>query len=308
MRPGTGSAPEGARLACPVCAGALRGDGGSARCAAGHSFDFARSGYLNLTVGGGSGRVGDSAEMVRARGAFLAAGHYEPLAAALARAAVESAAGSGAGEGEGGVVGGPDRACDDPGVLCEIGSGTGYYLDAVARALAAAGRAPAAAVGVDLSKAAADRAARDHPDAALVVADAEEAIPLLDASASLCLSVFSPRPAAELGGVVRPGGTLLVALAGPRHLERLRERLGLMAVGEDKLERLGERLSPWFEPAGASAVEHALSLSEEDARNLVLMGPNARHAPDLTALAGGHADRASVTLAVFRRRSNPAVY
>lgn len=141
-----------------------------------------------------------------------------------------------------------------------------------------------------------------------MVADVEAGVPLLDASVALCLSVFAPRPAAELGRVIRPGGTLLVALAGPSHLERLRERAGLIAVGADKLERLGERLAPWFEPAGSAAVEFALRLSEADARDLVLMGPSARHQPDLAALAGGLEDRASVTLASYRRRPRQPVH
>ncbi|MEZ5076305.1 MAG: hypothetical protein R2725_02560 [Solirubrobacterales bacterium] len=291
--------PETCRLACPVCGEALREAGGSARCPAGHSFDFARSGYLNLSRGGAPARRGDSAAMVRARTAFLAAGHYRPLAAALAEAAVAASAGAAADD---------DDPAGSPGVLCELGSGTGYYLGAVTGALTAAGRAPAAAVGIDLAKPAADRAAKDHPGAAFAVADVEEAVPLLAAAASLCLSVFAPRPGAELGRVARPGGALLVALATPRHLARLRDRLGLIAVGEDKLERLGERLSPWFEPTDQSAVEWELRLSEQDARNLVLMGPNARHDPDLAPLAGGLEDRASVTVATFRHGRGTAVH
>jgi 23S rRNA (guanine745-N1)-methyltransferase len=292
--------PDRCCLGCPVCGAPLGAEGGSARCAAGHSFDFARSGYLNLTHSGGTGRVGDSAAMVRARAAFLAAGHYEPLAAALAEAAVAAAGAGDAGDDAGGGA--------EAGVLCELGCGTGYHLAAVARALAAAERPPVATVGIDLAKAAADRAAKDHPEAAFVVADIEEGVPLLDASVALCLSVFAPRPAAELGRVICPGGTLLVALAAPSHLAHLRERAGLIAVGEDKPARLGERLAPWFEPAATSALEFPLRLSEEDARNLVLMGPSARHDPDLSALAGGIEDRASVTLASYRRRPEQRVH
>lgn len=288
-----------------MCGQALAEAGGSARCPAGHSFDFARSGYLNLSAGGGRhGRVGDTAEMVRAREELLAAGHFERLARAVGEVAEVAEAGSaraaasaeGAGDGAAGTA------------VVEVGCGTGYYLGALAAALAAAGRPPDCMIGVDLSKAAAGRAARLHPGTRFLVADVEQGIPLRDAAAGLALSVFAPRPAAELGRVVRPGGTLLVALAGPRHLERLRERLSLMAVGEDKLGRLTERLAPWFEPRGAASVEYELHLSEEDARRLVLMGPNARHDPDLTPLAGGHEDRASVTLASFLRRPGPALH
>ncbi|MEX2106778.1 MAG: methyltransferase domain-containing protein [Solirubrobacterales bacterium] len=283
-----------------MCASPLADAGGSARCPEGHSFDYARSGYLNLTRrSGGRGRVGDTAEMVRARAEFLATGHYEPIAAAVRAAAVEAVCGpeEAAGEAAAGAAEATARAT----VVAEVGSGTGYYLDAVVRALRERGSGPGCGFGFDLSKAAAAHAARRHPDLRFVVADVEEAIPLRDSAADLVLSAFAPRPGPELGRVTRPGGGLVVALAGPRHLERLRERLTLIGIQEDKLDRLTERLEPWFDLAGAATVEYEIALSEDDARRLALMGPSAHHDPDLTALAGEHTDLVSVTVARFRR-------
>ena len=281
-------------LACPVCAGVLVDADGSARCAQGHSFDYARSGYLNLTrTGGGRARAGDTAAMIEARAGFLGAGHYEPIAAAVSAAAIAGAAAK-------------------PALVIEIGSGTGYYLDTVARTLGeravtperaadGCGDGSGCAVGIDISKAAAAHAARRHPDLRFVVADVEDAIPLRDSSADVALSVFSPRPGAELGRVVRPGGELIVAFAGDRHLARLRERLGLIGVHEGKLERLAERLEPWFDPVATEAVEYEVKLDAEDARRLALMGPNAWHGFDPGVLDGGHSDRVSVVVTRFRR-------
>jgi SAM-dependent methyltransferase len=271
-------------LSCPVCGDALSASGGSARCEQGHSFDYARSRYLNLTrTGGGRARVGDTPAMVEARAGFLASGHYERIAAAVGEAAAD--------------IAGPA-----PRVLAEVGSGIGYHLAAAAQALRAQGAELDCAVGVDLSKAAAAYAARRHRDLVFVVADVETAIPLRDSVADVVLSVFSPRPGAELGRVVRPGGELVVAFAGPRHLERLRERLTLIGVHEDKLEQLSERLRPWFDPVSTSAVEYEIELDAEDARRLVEMGPNARHGFDPAALDGGLDDLVSVHVARFRRR------
>jgi 23S rRNA (guanine745-N1)-methyltransferase len=255
---------------------------------------YARSGYLNLTrTGGGRARAGDTAAMIEARSGFLGAGHYEPIAAAVSAAAIAGAAAK-------------------PALLTEIGSGTGYYLDTVTRTLGERAVAPeraadecgggsGCAVGIDISKAAAAHAARRHPDLRFVVADVEDAIPLRDSSADVVLSVFSPRPGAELGRVVRPGGELIVAFAGDRHLARLRERLGLIGVHEGKLERLAERLEPWFDPVATEAVEYEFKLDAEDARRLALMGPNAWHGFDPGALDGGHSDLVSVVVARFRR-------
>lgn len=304
--------PRDEYLACPVCSGALADADGSARCAAGHSFDYARSGYLNLTrSGGGRARAGDTAAMIEARAAFLGAGHYEPIAAAIAAAAIAGIAAASAPtggaiatsastEGAGSASAGTEATPAVQG-LAEIGSGTGYYLDAVGRALRERSVEPGCAVGIDLSKAAAAHAARRHPDLRFVVADVEDAIPLRDSTVDVALSVFSPRPGGELGRVVRPGGELVVAFAGDRHLGRMRERLALIGVHEGKLERLSERLEPWFDPVSTEAVEYELRLGAEDARRLALMGPNAWHGFDPGALDGGHSDLVSVIVARFRR-------
>jgi 23S rRNA (guanine745-N1)-methyltransferase len=273
--------PHSGYLACPVCGGPLADADGSARCTAGHSFDYARSGYLNLTrSGGGRARAGDTAAMIEARAAFLGAGHYEPVAAAVAAAAAAGTDAPAAGLVEPAAEARPVRDKLDTPVLAEIGSGTGYYLDAVRRTLRERTSEPVHAIGIDLSKAAAVHAARRHPDLRFVVADVEAGIPLRDAAVDVALSVFSPRPGAELGRVVRPGGTLVVAFAGERHLARMRERLDLIGVHEGKL--------------GA-----------EDARRLALMGPNAWHGFDPGALDEGHSDLVSVIVARFRRSDRP---
>jgi 23S rRNA (guanine745-N1)-methyltransferase len=266
-------------LLCPVCAGPLTDGDGSARCAEGHSFDYARSGYLNLTrQAGGRARVGDTAAMVRARAELLASGHYDRLAAAVADAAI------------------------DRGVVAEVGSGTGHYLAAAVERMRERGGDPECAFGFDLSKAAVDHAARRHPDMRFVVADVEASIPLQGSSADVVLSVFAPRPGPELARVTRPGGELVAAFATPRHLERLRDRWGLMGVREDKLEQLTKRLEPWFEAVSADAVEYEVELAEDDARRTVLMGPNAWHDHQLERLDGPIVDRVCAIVARFRRR------
>ena len=57
------------------------------RCANGHSFDVARQGYVTLMPGAAKAGTADTAEMVADRAAFLGAGHYAPLASALAERA-----------------------------------------------------------------------------------------------------------------------------------------------------------------------------------------------------------------------------
>jgi 23S rRNA (guanine745-N1)-methyltransferase len=299
--------PSTALLACPVCGAALgdvgRDDsrrGGSARCAMGHSFDYARSGYLNLTRGTAHGRVGDTAEMVRARGEFLATGRYGRVAEGVADVAAEAVANPAA-EAAADAEGKSEARKAGPSLVAEIGCGTGYYLDAVVRTLADEGSPPECTFGFDLSKAAVAQATREHPDLRFAVADVEDGIPLRDATADLVLSVFSPRPGPELGRIVKLGGSLVVAFAGPRHLQSLRERLDLLSVHEDKRELLIERLDPWFELIDTITVQYEVDFSAEEARLLVLMGPNAWHDSDPGSLDGGLTDLVSVVVARFRR-------
>ena len=81
MTPATAAA-----LRCPVCQGPLLQVGRTLRCPKAHSFDLAKEGYANLLPiqKKHAADPGDGKEMVRARRAFLSAGHYAPLMQALA--------------------------------------------------------------------------------------------------------------------------------------------------------------------------------------------------------------------------------
>src|SRR3954469_16536988 len=71
-------------LACPVCDAALDIAAAAATCRNGHSFDRARSGYLNLLLSNQkqSAEPGDSAAMLQSRRAFLQAGFYDGMSSA----------------------------------------------------------------------------------------------------------------------------------------------------------------------------------------------------------------------------------
>ncbi len=270
-------------LSCPVCRHPLARDGSRVHCREAHSFDIARAGYVNLTLGdGGRRRVGDTAEMVKARAGFLDAGHLDPVCDAVAAAV---------------AAGHPGRGC-----LAELGSGTGAHLRAAHDRLAQTAPGPPPAWGFDLSKAAASSSARRHRDLGFVVADVESQIPLLDASAGAVMAAFAPRPAAECARVLAPGGCLVAAFATPRHLERLRRRWNLLSVGEGKLEALSKRLEPWFTAGETQTVEYEIALAPADAERLVAMGPNARHGGLAEPPTETTRERISVTVARFLRQ------
>ncbi len=242
-----------AMLVCPVCERPLAAGTAALRCDAGHAFDLARQGYVNLLPGGARPGTADSEPMVRARADFLAAGHYAALADAIAGAA-------------------PAGVRD----VLDAGAGTGYYLRAVLEA-----RPEAAGLGLDLSKFALRRAARAHPRGRAAVWDLWRPLPVRTGAADLVLNVFAPRNPAEFHRVLRPDGTLLVVVPAADHLAELRAAAtGMLEVDADKADRLARALtgSGLFRPTGTSALSYRMALTPEQAAAAVAMGPAAKHA------------------------------
>jgi 23S rRNA (guanine745-N1)-methyltransferase len=243
-----------ALLACPVCGAelaALPGDAGL-RCAAGHSFDRARQGQLTLLAPGSRPPSGDSAEMVADRVGFLDAGHYAGVTAALAAAL----------RGEGAP----------PETVLDLGGGTGHHLAAVLDDLP-----DAVGVVLDSSRYAARRAARAHPRAMALVADAWRRLPVRDATLDRVLVAFAPRNGPETARVLRPDGRLVVVTPAPDHLQELVGPLGLLRVDPDKPARLATSLEPYLDRVGADRHREVLSLDPAAVVTLVGMGPHARH-------------------------------
>ncbi|SCE75413.1 putative RNA methyltransferase [Micromonospora mirobrigensis] len=275
------------RLRCPVCgeplAEATAGSAQALRCPRRHSFDLARQGYVNL-LAGRAPHAGDSAEMVAARADFLAAGHYRPVAAALAATARELLT--------------DDEGAVEPTaypLVVDAGAGTGWYLSAVLAALP-----DAVGLALDVSKPALRRAARAHPRAAAALADTWQRLPLADASAAVLLNVFAPRNGAEFHRVLDPAGALLVVTPDAEHLTELVDALDLLRVDPAKADRVAESLGAHFTEESSVPHRTRLALTRTEVATLVGMGPSAWHT-DPDRLAGRIAalpEPVTVTLAV----------
>ena len=140
---------------------------------------------------------GDGKAMVRARRAFLSAGHYAPLMATLAALCAAL----------------PHDHIVDAG--CGEGSYDKYLYDALGCPQIAA---------FDLSKEAVRLASKLVPDAAFCVGGSFCA-PVRDGWADLLLNIFSPMAEAEFARMLRPGGHLVYAVPTARHLFGLKEIL-----------------------------------------------------------------------------------
>jgi 23S rRNA (guanine745-N1)-methyltransferase len=235
-------------LRCPTCAQGLARAGSTLHCPAGHGFDIARQGYVNLLTGRGPSGA-ETPEMLAARAALHDAGHLAPISVAIVELV-------------------PERV----GLALDVGAGTGHHLAAVLVA-----RPGSAGVALDISKAAARHSARAHPAIGSVVADVWQRLPLADGCADVLLDVFAPRHGAEFDRVLQPAGTLIVVTPTARHLAELVAPLGLLTVDPAKAERVEESLHRWFEPSDRRACDYLLALSREETARLVAMGPSAWH-------------------------------
>lgn len=256
-------------LACPQCQGRFTLQERSLVCPRGHCFDIARQGHVNL-LGRAAPANADTAQMVAARERFLGAGHYAPIAQALARR-----------------LGRARR-------LLEVGAGTGYYLAQVLDTLP-----DAAGLATDVSGHAARRAARAHPRMGSVVADTWAGLPVRAGSVDAVLCVFAPRNPAEFARVCAPGATVAVITPNAGHLGQAREALGLLDVETDKLARLNRTMAGGFEAVWTQRIHWGMELGAEDLADLVGMGPNAFH--EHGRVGDGMGVDADVQLSIFRR-------
>lgn len=190
-----------AMLRCPVCAASMQADesGRSCQCTGTrkHSYDFARSGYLNLTRPGDG--EGDLREAIRARSLFLNAGYYEPLSNEINAIL---------------------QALNAKNVL-DAGCGEGYYTNRMAEE-------SRAVLGVDLSRAGIDAAAKvakqNNTGAAFAVGSIFS-LPAGDATCDAVTNLFAPCCESEFCRVLRDGGHLILVGAGERHLMGLKQVL-----------------------------------------------------------------------------------
>lgn len=194
-------------LLCPVrgCRLALQQDGRRMICERGHSFDIARSGYINLLQPQDrrSNQPGDTAAAVAARRRLHDRGVTAPLLEAITALLCPSK--------------------ND--VVLDAGCGDGFYLGSMARATGFS------AHGVDISVPAIEAAARRYPECEWIVANADRFVPYAGRSFSAVISITARMNSSEFRRVLHDDGRLLIALPAPDDLIELR------GAGRDRTAR-----------------------------------------------------------------------
>jgi 23S rRNA (guanine745-N1)-methyltransferase len=240
-------------LCCPHCAGSVKVTGSTVQCEAGHSFDIARQGYVNLLTNQTFIKNADTAEMVDARQAMHQRPFFQDLALSIS------------------------EICEDvfqniqaPTVV-EPGGGTGFYANAIVKRFNTA-----LALSFDISTHAAKACARQSERVASVVADVWQRWPIADNSADVVLSVFSPRNFIETERVMKPGSVLIVVTPDENHLVELRTKFNALGIERDKGEKISKSLENFTNVH--QSVHESIELLDGSAMcDSLISGPNGHH-------------------------------
>ena len=221
-------------LVCPVCGGALLRTERQYTCPAGHSFDVAKEGYVNLLCTSKSAdKMGDSKESAAARHAFLERGYYGCLKEALTPLL--------------------------HGNVLDICCGEGYY-DSVP--------ADGALYGFDLSKTMVRLAAKRKNGGQYFVANLAR-MPVAEGSIDTALHLFAPFHDRAFARVLAPGGRLYSVTPGAHHLRQIKETVYDRPYPNDEIVPK----SPLLEMERQFRVAQEVQIPAPDLQTLFAMTP-----------------------------------
>lgn len=236
---------------CPKCGEKLEKNGGSLVCPSSHTYDIARSGYVNLLLPQqmNAKLPGDNKLMVDARKNFLGKGYYGILADKFCETVKKYAS----------------KGC----TVLDAGCGEGYYTVSAAKAL------PDAFIsGTDISKTAADAAAKraksENAENVFFSVSSVFHMPVKSGSCDVVTSLFAPYCGEEFLRVLKPDGVLIMVIPSERHLWELKEAV----YDEPYLNEVKDYALEGFELKENIEVTGEIRLkSKEDIQNLFSMTP-----------------------------------
>lgn len=244
-------------LICPLDQLPLLSSENALYCSAGHHFDLAKSGYINLlpVQKKRSKDPGDSKDMVQARHQFLQTGKFLPIVDQIVSLIRKNA--------------------DIPSVVFDAGCGEGYYLDQLRHQLGP-DMASVDWLGLDISKWAIQKAAKRSKDIGWVVGS-NARIPKADGCISVILCLFGFPVFEEFHRVLEDDGYLIMVDTGPDHLLELRQILYPQLT--PFRDPLPDNI-PGFELLESERLTFEFALeSQEQLQQLLAMTPHNHKAP-----------------------------
>ena len=191
-------------LTCPICGEKLEKTDNSLKCPKNHSYDFAKSGYINLLNPGkkNNAKTGESKEMIKARTSFFDTGAYGKIR---------------------------DFLCEiiapmKKNVIIDAGCGEGYYDEGMALSYP-----DSAVIGFDMSKHGTEHGAKSSKSKGIANTFYSVSnifnMPLERESADIIINLFAPVPYEEFARILKKGGYLIIGASGAKHLYEMKSVL-----------------------------------------------------------------------------------
>jgi 23S rRNA (guanine745-N1)-methyltransferase len=243
-------------ILCPLDGLPLYTEHNVARCSAGHAFDWAKEGYLNILPvhAKQSKDPGDSSLMVQARRRFLSTGHYNVIMDAIGHAIPQDAR-----------------------YILDAGCGEGSYIH---RLQTTSRTNHTFFYGLDISKHAIKAAAKAYPDTTWLVASNRQ-LPFPSESLDVIICAFGFPVWHEFKRALKPNGIVILVDPAPKHLIELRH-----ALYDHVTEKESEFITPdSFTLLSTDTVSDTITLTDAHIiADLIAMTPH-QHRATQTAIA-----------------------
>ena len=186
---------------CPICGEPLNKSDKQYTCHKNHSFDRAKSGYVNLLMDSmkNSKIPGDNKLMVNSRNKFLNSGYYSILLKNLCQTVAKYTLDS----------------CK----ILDVGCGEGYYTQGLYKYLQ---DKKVSMGGIDISKLALEKAGKRSRDIDFIVASGFH-IPVENNSFDIVLNLFAPYCGEEYIRILNSNGLLILVIPSENHLWELKK-------------------------------------------------------------------------------------
>lgn len=242
-------------LKCPLCNNSLATQNKSLICENNHTYDIARSGYINLLPVNkkSSKNPGDSKEMVEARSNFLKTDYYLPIITKINTFIKTN------------IV--PNTQIN----ILDAGCGEGYYLNKVKTHF----NEKVNCLGVDISKAAIHAAATHNKEICWCVASIYN-LPIIDHSQDIIINIFSPYDFKELMRVAKENALIILVIPNDKHLIEIKNLVYKNQQNYTSNERLLCKLQehPDLKIINTEQIMYNFNLpSQEAIKNLFAMTP-----------------------------------
>lgn len=232
---------------CPVCKNPLTKGEKSYTCEKNHTYDIAKSGYVNLLLPNQMNTKfpGDNKLMVAARTNFLNKEYYKALSDKLCE----------------GIL----HYCKEGSTVFDAGCGEGYYTSKVFSRL----NGKAEIIGIDISKIALAVAAKRDKGVEYAVGSLFH-LPVLSESCDVLMSLFAPYCGEEFRRVLKKDGVMILVIPSEKHLWGLKK----VVYDEPYVNEVKDYKLDGFQLLQQVTIEDKIILpTNEDIANLFTMTP-----------------------------------